>query len=634
MKLGKLLTGGGRKKDEVKTASSTESSESIDISSANSSRSISPTSTHLPLQPQDSQSLDTLLLDAQLVKEAMKRSPETYTKELHRHHSISRRETTAHAEKSGINENHERSHSHRGRHHHHHRLGMARSLSPSVSRSISPLSSRKKRSPSSSDSSLEDSTLLDTNSSAKSVGSSSRSNSSITLRHASIRRSRSKKSVPDARVLARFELKDDGIHEHHLRNIKRQEKLGQMVKDLLGGKKLRNKAVSAIPKILSSSNLEQLDREAQEAVDAVNHTVHDRKLPPTLFATLLNQVKKGEVTAYSHKDEALKQPSHLVSESGKELTESFVDRYGTCQEVVGRGSFGVVRVSHKRGVKSKEEQLFAVKEFKKKPSESEHKYSRRLTNEFCISSSLKHSGLINAYDLLRDAKGDYCEVMEYCSGGDLYSLIIMAGRLEWAEADCFFKQIMRAVHYMHEMGVAHRDLKPENILLTSDGTIKITDFGNAECFRIAWEDEVQPASGVCGSAPYIAPEEYTQPEFDASAVDIWACGIIYMAMRSGRQMWKVAHPDDEFYGVYLAKRRDAKGYEPIEALKRARCRNVIYSILDPVPKRRLTAYQILNSEWVRQIKCCKKAGRSSEKVAGTSQKAAGNSEKVARSSEK
>lgn len=218
---------------------------------------------------------------------------------------------------------------------------------------------------------------------------------------------------------------------------------------------------------------------------------------------------------------------------------------------------------------------------------------------------MKHPGLIDTFDLLRDAKGDYCEVMEYCSGGDLYSLIITAGKLEYAEADCFFKQLVRAVHYMHEMGVAHRDLKPENILLTSDGTIKVTDFGNAECFKMAWEDEVQPASGVCGSSPYIAPEEYIQSEFDPRPVDVWSCGVIYMAMRSGRQLWKVAKDEDEFYSVYLAKRKDAKGYEPIEALKRARCRNVIYSILDPVPQRRITSLEILNSEWVRQIKCCK-----------------------------
>jgi len=55
---------------------------------------------------------------------------------------------------------------------------------------------------------------------------------------------------------------------------------------------------------------------------------------------------------------------------------------------------------------------------------------------------------------------------------------------------------------------------------------------------------------------------------------------------------------------YLEGRKDEAGYEPIEHLKRARCRNVIYSILDPHPARRITGKQILNSEWGREIIVC------------------------------
>src|SRR6185369_16605151 len=107
--------------------------------------------------------------------------------------------------------------------------------------------------------------------------------------------------------------------------------------------------------------------------------------------------------------------------------------------------------------------------------------------------------------------------MEYCAGGDLYTLIAASGGLEQDEADCFFGQLITGVKYIHDNGVAHRyvlvlifqieffcgiidsqsslvfsdiklsDLKPENLLLTSSGCLKITDFGNSECFRMAWE---------------------------------------------------------------------------------------------------------------------------------------------------
>lgn len=384
----------------------------------------------------------------------------------------------------------------------------------------------------------------------------------------------------------RFKMFEDGSHEHNLRAARRQEKLSSMLKDLLGAKKLRGEAKSAVPNILLS---------VSDTKDK------DKDKPPTLFAGLVTQVKNN-TSPYDTLG------AELLNPMSQQDSRSFAEKYGHCQEVIGRGAFGVVRISHKKsppGSSTHDEMLYAVKEFKRRPNESEKKYSRRLTSEFCISSSLKHPNIIDTLDLLKDAKGDYCEVMEFCSGGDLYTLIITAGQLNYAEADCFFKQLIRGVNYMHDMGVAHRDLKPENLLLTQQGVLKITDFGNGECFRMAWEKDIQLSEGVCGSSPYIAPEEFVQREFDPRCVDIWACGVIYMAMRTGRQLWKLADAlKDEFFQEYLWKRKDAAGYDPIESLKRARCRNVIYSILDPNPERRINGKQILNSEWGREIKVC------------------------------
>jgi len=347
-----------------------------------------------------------------------------------------------------------------------------------------------------------------------------------------------------------------GGHEHHLKSSRRQEKLSDMWRTLIGKKQ-----------------------------DSPEH----------------------DLSLVSNWVDALRQEKDEASEKkgGPNATPTLVEKYGKCHEIVGRGAFGIVRISHKK-MNGSGEKLFAVKEFRRRPEETEKKYSKRLTAEFCISSSLRHPNVIHTLDLLKDAKGDYCEVMEFCAGGDLYTLVLSSGKLEVQEADCFFKQMMRGVQYLHEMGVAHRDLKPENLLLTTRGALKITDFGNGECFRMAWETDAHMVSGLCGSAPYISPEEYTDKEFDARAVDVWACGVIYMAMRTGRHLWRVAKKDeDEFYARYLEGRRDEEGYGPIESLSRARCRNVIYSVLDPHPTRRLTAAQVLKSEWVREITLCK-----------------------------
>ena len=331
-----------------------------------------------------------------------------------------------------------------------------------------------------------------------------------------------------AAVHKRFEVMADGTHFHHLRSARRQEKLSDLLRDMLVGGRRKDDG--------GADDHQQL----------------------SLMSTWIDQFKNERDTLAVEK------------KGGPNVTASLVEKYGKCQEVVGRGAFGIVRISHKIDpVDSKMEQLYAVKEFRRRPQETAKKYQKRLTSEFCISSSLRHPNVIHTLDLLQDAKGDYCEVMEYCAGGDLYTLILAVGKLEVIEADCLFKQLMRGVEYMHEMGVAHRDLKPENLLLTTRGALKITDFGNGECFRMAWENEAHMTAGLCGSAPYISPEEYTDKEFDPRAVDVWATGVIYMAMRTGRHLWRLARKDeDEFYQRYLEGRKHEDGYAPIETLHR------------------------------------------------------------------
>ena len=328
-----------------------------------------------------------------------------------------------------------------------------------------------------------------------------------------------------APVPRRFWIDEDGEHHHFLKSQKRQEKLTDMMRDFIGGKRKN----------------------------------HDEEQPLSLVSTWMDQIKHERANKVN-----------VDKNGGPNATASLVQKYGKCQEIVGRGAFGIVRIAHKTDpTDSKHEQLYAVKEFRRRPQEDARKYSKRLNSEFCISSSLRHPNVIHTLDLLEDAKGDFCEVMEFCGGGDLYSLVLAAGKLEVVEADCYFLQLMRGVEYIHEMGVAHRDLKPENLLLTTHGSLKIADFGNGECFRMAWETEPHMTAGLCGSAPYIAPEEYTDKEFDPRAVDVWACGVIYMAMRTGRHLWRVAKKDeDEFYDNYIRGRKSEEGYAPIETLHR------------------------------------------------------------------
>jgi protein-serine/threonine kinase len=125
------------------------------------------------------------------------------------------------------------------------------------------------------------------------------------------------------------------------------------------------------------------------------------------------------------------------------------------------------------------EELYAVQQYRRRRREEEKSYRKRLTAEFCIAGALCHPNIARTIDLLMCENGDYCGVMEFCDGGDLYSLIRSADKLQVQEAGCFFKQMMPGIEYMHEMGVTHLDLKPENLMLTPHGVVKISDFATA-----------------------------------------------------------------------------------------------------------------------------------------------------------
>lgn len=67
--------------------------------------------------------------------------------------------------------------------------------------------------------------------------------------------------------------------------------------------------------------------------------------------------------------------------------------------------------------------------------------------------------------------------MEYVEGGLLYDLCSKMGAMSEDQARFFILQILDAVEYLHDNGVAHRDLKPENILIDGTFNLKLADFG-------------------------------------------------------------------------------------------------------------------------------------------------------------
>lgn len=164
-------------------------------------------------------------------------------------------------------------------------------------------------------------------------------------------------------------------------------------------------------------------------------------------------------------------------------------RYGKFGKVLGSGAGGSVRIIKRNtdGV------VFAVKQFRARHSyETEKEYTKKLTGEFCIGSTLHHGNIIETMDLVHE-KDAWFVVMEYAPY-DLFA-IVMTGKMSREEVACCTLQILNGVTYLHSMGLAHRDLKLDNVVVNEHGIMKIIDFGSAAVFRYPFENDIVLASG-------------------------------------------------------------------------------------------------------------------------------------------
>jgi serine/threonine protein kinase len=129
--------------------------------------------------------------------------------------------------------------------------------------------------------------------------------------------------------------------------------------------------------------------------------------------------------------------------------------------------------------------------------------------------------------------------MELCHGCLLdFTLAQPCSHLTDVQASVWAAQLLEGLQDMHAVGILHRDIKPDNLLLTSDGSLRISDFG--------WAARLEDRpSCLAGTFHYMAPEVLRQREVHTEAVDAWSAGMTFVELTTGRTMLNV----DEHTGL-------------------------------------------------------------------------------------
>ena len=169
----------------------------------------------------------------------------------------------------------------------------------------------------------------------------------------------------------------------------------------------------------------------------------------------------------------------------------------------------------------------------------------RFAREAQVLASLNCPGIASVFGL-EESNGIRGLVMELVEGPTLADRL-RQGPVPLEEALHIAKQVAEALEYAHERGIIHRDLKPANVKVTTDGTVKLLDFGLAKAIEgdsTAADNSSSPtismaatqAGIILGTAAYMSPEQARGKPVDRRA-DIWAFGVLLFELLTGKALY-------------------------------------------------------------------------------------------------
>ncbi|MCE9562584.1 MAG: serine/threonine protein kinase [Planctomycetes bacterium] len=166
----------------------------------------------------------------------------------------------------------------------------------------------------------------------------------------------------------------------------------------------------------------------------------------------------------------------------------------------------------------------------------------RFEREANILKQLKHPHIVRLH-----ATGTYRKTpfiaMEYIDGEPLDKLLGRRGRLGWEEVVVYSKHLCEALQYAHDKGIIHRDLKPSNLMLTSEGDLKLTDFGIAKDTDVT---ALTGANSTIGTAAYMSPEQCRGDKNLTNKSDLYSLGIVMYELLTGRKPFMAETTVDMF----------------------------------------------------------------------------------------
>uniref|UniRef100_A0A7S3BL87 non-specific serine/threonine protein kinase n=1 Tax=Haptolina ericina TaxID=156174 RepID=A0A7S3BL87_9EUKA len=277
---------------------------------------------------------------------------------------------------------------------------------------------------------------------------------------------------------------------------------------------------------------------------------------------------------------------------------------------LGAGGYGVVV----KALDTQSGSIVAAKKIDKRKMKGD-----AIEREVMLMRMLNHPNVIAVLDQVEMDTTIFI-FMELATKGELFGRVIQSGSLTEADARPYFTQLMNAVKFMHDKGVAHRDLKLENVLLLTGeagSACKIIDWGLAHQHEMLPGGEVRSemVHSRCGSRSYMAPEVVAAkdktgrkgPGYEAFGADVWSLGVCMFAMLVGFFPFDRAEPESDWRArkCYEAQLSGLSTVDTIFSFYPRKklsispaAKRLLDSMLVFSPARRATMEEVLGSSWL------------------------------------
>jgi serine/threonine protein kinase len=201
-----------------------------------------------------------------------------------------------------------------------------------------------------------------------------------------------------------------------------------------------------------------------------------------------------------------------------------VGRYEILEEL-GSGGMATVYLARQTDLN----RLVALKELSAF-RQADPAFTQRFLRESRLAGSLSHPNIVMVHDYF-EADGVPYIAMEYVERGSLRPYI---GHMSLTQVAGVLEGILSALEAAERRGIVHRDLKPENVMVTSDGRVKLTDFGIAKATGAAQTGSFLTATGTTVGTPnYMAPEQAMGQEV-GPGTDLYSVGVMAFEFFVGR----------------------------------------------------------------------------------------------------